>query len=152
MSLRFTDYRYFKPKTHYSSKIALKVDVNNDTETVIFSFAVCSADDNFSKEVARNITDERMNSGCVLGGQYDRDMTLVENCRHIATRYLDAYEQRYPKGSEEYEEHRTLRNLTNNLVNAFYEVEMNQAIERIEHCLNVFDANGKIPEELCSVH
>ena len=81
----FTNYRYYKPKTHYSPKIALKIVVNhtNSPKTIKFSYAVCSDNDNFSRKFARNLTDQRMEIGDVLVGNYDPEISLIENAKNI---------------------------------------------------------------------
>ena len=75
----FIDYRYYKPKYHYSKKIALKMDVNQDEGLITYSCAICSEEDNFCRATARDLTDKRMEAGDVYTGSFDREKTLVEN-------------------------------------------------------------------------
>ena len=85
----FTNYRYYKPKTHNSPKIALKivVDHTNPQKTIKFSYAVCTSADNFSRKFARDLTDQRMENGDVLVGNYDTNISLIENAKEI-TQYV----------------------------------------------------------------
>ena len=131
--IRFSDYRYYKPRTHYSPKVALKVDVNHDTETIIFAFAICSWEDNFSRQVAREILDERMNSGkCLLGGQFNRDRTLLQNCMDIVNHFVDSWSQVHSKEDEDYAEARQCYYRVVQLRHAFVEIGINIEMEKFE--------------------
>lgn len=79
----FIDYRYYKPKYHYTKKIALKIDVNQDEGLISYSCAICSEEDNFCRATARELTDKRMDAGEVFTGMFDREKTLVDNIRDI---------------------------------------------------------------------
>ena len=81
----FIDYRYYKSKYHFIKKIALKLDVNQNKNLITYSCAICSEEDNFCRETARELTDQRMNGNDVYTGHFDRNKTLVDNIRAITT-------------------------------------------------------------------
>ena len=80
---QFSNYRYFKPTTHYCPKIALKIAVDHDQHSMTFAYAVCSSKDNFSEKFARTILDDRMSNDETLSGDYDTSKSLINNARTI---------------------------------------------------------------------
>ena len=76
-------YRYFKVEEHFVKKISYKFVVSHINNTVRFSFAVCSESDNFSRQTARKLLDERMKNNQVIVGDYDSNESLIHNANRI---------------------------------------------------------------------
>jgi hypothetical protein len=129
---RFTDYRYYKARYHFTPKIALKIEVNHDTDTILFAFAVCSREDNFSRKVARELLDKRITDhDRILGGLYDREKTLLDNCIDIVNRVCDTWDKLDQKFYDRKFEHdvRSLRK-------AFIEIGIQKGIDVFEDAFN----------------
>lgn len=144
--IKFTDYRYHKARYHFCPKVALKIEVNNDTDTILFAFAVCSPKDNFSRKYARVLLDERItDENQILGGQYNRERTLLENCQDITARTVDIFN----KSKEPFHDQKFERDVKR-LHRAFMEIEIQKGIDLFE------DAFGKMldnpdPDQAMSV-
>ncbi|MBT8448697.1 MAG: hypothetical protein KJO69_03355 [Gammaproteobacteria bacterium] len=100
---RFVNYRYFKPHTHYSPKIALKVLVDHDDKTIEFSHAVCNEHDNFSRKFARELLTKRMDNGDTLCGAYDPKETLIQNAERITIEKIHQYEEQLALAKENFD-------------------------------------------------
>lgn len=114
----FIDYRYYKPKFHYSKKIALKFEVDQGNSMITFSCGICADEDNFSRKVARSITDGRMKQGDVYSGGYNRELTILENIKQIAIVIVS--------GDDSNQEP---TRLLKQLVDAFEEIEIAKVID-----------------------
>jgi hypothetical protein len=94
----FTEYRYYKPMSHYAPKIAFKFDVTyadtkDEVSSVKFSYAICSEQDNFSRKVARDILDKRMIDGQILVGEFKgKGKTLVSTAMGIVDDLIENFE------------------------------------------------------------
>jgi len=139
----FTEYRYFKPKTHRSSKIALKIEVDFKVEAqhqMKFSFAVCSDEDNFSRVTARNLLDQRMDDQDILVGEYDHTQhTLVEAAMVIVDKVLenDGVVTHIPASK--------LRNLKN-LKSSFHTIT---ELKRVEGWIATLDIDAQASIQVC---
>lgn len=75
----FVEYRHIHLPVGNLPSVTIKFDVNQTNAEVTCSFAICSPADNFSREVGRTISDERMNNGQVVRFMYNRDLSLTNN-------------------------------------------------------------------------
>lgn len=71
-------WRYVKDGEKHPA-LTFRFDINQDAETLKFSYAICHKDDNFCKGIGRDVADERMNSGDFIIMAYDREYSLLEN-------------------------------------------------------------------------
>lgn len=60
--------------------VTLFLEVDQATATFQFAFAVAGTKENFSKKVAKDISQGRFNKGQVIAGSYNRGKSLVDNC------------------------------------------------------------------------
>lgn len=129
---QFETYRYFKPKTHYSPKIALKVMVDNEKDELAFVFAVCSPEDNFSRSKARKLLNERQRlARIVIHGKYNRDDSLIGNIINIVQEKVDLHNHKeYLKLVNEFDNLRYEKHEIERLQSAFANVIIEKEIEQ----------------------
>lgn len=60
--------------------VTLYLEVNQETSSFLFSFAVASTGENFNKKIAKDISVGRFNKGQTVSGIYNRNISLVDNC------------------------------------------------------------------------
>jgi len=76
----FTEFRYIRCKTiQFARSLTFYFDVNQETNKIDFSWASCSENDNFSREIGRNTSTKNFNTIRNLSCNYNRDLSLVEN-------------------------------------------------------------------------
>jgi len=88
----FQEYRYVRlPEMYDLGAVAFKFDIDYENKTIRFSYTVCSGRDNFSREIARRITSERMDNNDVIVNTYESNMSLTENAISSAQKVLTIY-------------------------------------------------------------
>lgn len=130
----FIDYRYYKPKFHYTKKIAIKFEVDQDQSMITFSCAICSDEDNFCRATARELTSKRMDAGDVFTCNYDRSLTIIDNIKKIAHDMCDVTNEFYGGGDH--------GRMIKQLNAAFEEVDIAKIID---DSLNFVDADFRNP-------
>lgn len=84
----FQCYRYTKVIGSYGNQypaLAWEFNVDNPTNTMSFRVSRCSINDNFSKEVARDVLSEKS----WINTHIDRNLSLVENAINTIQSMLD---------------------------------------------------------------